>query len=231
MRVPDRPVRLLSRDGFKLGVTWIALGTILATFAVYARDYVDVDALRYEHLAISIATFHSLLPRVNGVDIHSFSQLYPILIAPFFVHGAMATDLEHSRIAGAYIMSSACIPAFLLTRRVTSLRWAPLAVAFLTVCMPWIVTSLFLMTEVAAYPACTWAVYALVVAVSKPSKRHDLFALLAMAVAFLARGELIVLAIVLPLAAAAFELGRAPAGRIASIASVAADGHCCGATR
>ena len=220
MSARKRPTRLRGRDGFQLAVLWLVLGTVLAGFAVYARDYIDVDAGRYEHLAISIATLHTLVPRVNGVDIHSYSQLYPILIAPFFVHGAMTNDLENSRIASALIMSSACIPAFLLTRRVTLLRWAPLAVGFLTVCMPWIVTSMFLMTEVAAYPACTWAVLALVVAISKPSKRHDILALLAIALAFLARGELILLVIVLPLALAAFELGRAAGdGLVARLAA------------
>ncbi len=207
-------MNLLKRDSVRVVTIWIVLGSILGTFAARVRDFIDVDSERYQHLAMAIAKTHSLVPRIDGVDIHSYSQLYPLLIAPFFVHGTMVSDLEHSSVASAYIMASACIPAFLLTRRVTRLRWAPLVVAVLSVCMPWIVTSMFLMTEVAAYPACTWAVYALVVAIASPSVKHDLLTLLAIAVAFFARGELIVLALVLPLAVAAFEFGRAPAGRI-----------------
>jgi hypothetical protein len=209
---PAGALRILRRPSVHVGVMWLALGSILGEFATHARDYVDNDAGRYERLAISIARTHSLVPRINGVDIHYYSLLYPILLAPFFVAGTMWSDLEHAGVASAYIMASACIPAFLLTRRVTAARWAPYAVALLSVCMPWIVTSVFLMTEVAAYPMFVWALYAMVVSVSAPSAKHDLLMVLATALGFFARGELIVLAIVYPLALAAFELGRAPAG-------------------
>ena len=192
---------------------WVVVGSVVAEFAIHARDYIDFDAGRYERLAISIARTHSLAPRIDGANVHYFSQLYPILLAPFFVHGPMWRDLQNAGVASAYIMTSACIPAFLLTRRVTPLRWAPYVVAVLTVCMPWIITSIFLMTEVAAYPACIWAMYAMVVAISAPSRKHDLLAIVVMALAFFARGEMIVLAIVLPLALVAFELGRASGER------------------
>src|SRR5262249_20645566 len=155
-----------------------------AQFAGRIGDYVDVDAGRYQHLALSIVRDHSLVPRVNGVNIHSYSQLYPLLIAPFFAHGSMASDFREVNLASAYIMASACIPAFLLTRSVTRNGWMPYLVAALTVCMPWIVTSFTMMTEVAAYPACTWALYAMVVAFAKPSKLHDALAILAVTVAY-----------------------------------------------
>ncbi len=156
---------------------WLVLGSILGTFASYVRDFIDFDAGRYTHLALSIARTGSLVPRVNGVDIHSFSQLYPVLLAPLFIFGTMASELRLTAVEGAYIMSSACIPAYLLTKRLTSSRWAPVVVGVLTVVMPWIVTSMFLMTEVAAYPASVWAVFALVVA-SPPRRRNTTFLLL-----------------------------------------------------
>jgi hypothetical protein len=199
----------LRRDGVGLAVVWLALGSLLGEIGLHARDYIDFDAGRYEHLAISIARTGSLIPRVDGVDIHSFSQLYPILISPFFVHGLIVEDMKNVNLASAYIMSSACIPAFFLTRRLTPMRWAPFLVAALTICMPWIVTSMFMMTEIAAYPAAAWALFAMVVAIAAPSLRHDLLAVLAVVVSFFARGELIGLAIVFPLALIAFELGRA----------------------
>ena len=74
-----------------------------------------------------------------------------------------------------------------------------------------------MMTEIAAYPASVWALYAMVVALSAPSRKHDLLALLALPLAYLARGELIVLVFVLPLALVVYELGRASgAGRAAA---------------
>jgi hypothetical protein len=85
--------------------------------------------------------------------------------------------------------------------------------------MPWIVLSVAMMTEVAAYPAAAWALYAMVVALSAPSVKHDVLAILAVALAFFARGELIGLAIVFPLALVAYEIGRAPGGGVRSRAA------------
>ncbi len=211
-------------------MVWLVLGSLLAEFAASVRDYMDFDAGRYERLAISIARTHSIVPRINGVNIHYLSMLYPVLLAPFFASGALWKDLQNADVASAYIMSSACIPAFLLARRVSKPRWwGPYFVAVFTVCTPWIVTSMSLMTEVAAYPACTWAVYAIVVAVSSPSRKHDLLAVMASALAFLARGELIVLVFVLPVAIIAFELGLASAtdlrGRLVNTGRSILRGH------
>ncbi len=57
--------------------------------------------------------------------------------------------------------------------------------------MPWIVLSAMMMTEVAAYPAAVWAIYAMQRATVSPSRRNDLFALAMIAIAYLARGELL----------------------------------------
>jgi hypothetical protein len=203
-------------------VMWLALGSVLAEFARHVTDYLDFDAGRYERLAISVAETHSIVPRINGVNIHYVSMLYPLLIAPFFTGAALWKDLQNAQIASAYIMASACVPAFLLTRRLTRLWWAPYFVGVFSVCMPWIVTSMGLMTEVASYPASVWAVYAIVVAVATPSKLRDLLALVAIGLGFLARGELITLLFVFPVAAMVFELGRGPAGGIRRRTSVAA---------
>jgi hypothetical protein len=48
------------------------------------------DELLYERLAISIAQLQSPLPRVHGDLIPNVSQLYPLLLAPVFRHGARA---------------------------------------------------------------------------------------------------------------------------------------------
>src|SRR5258708_10399318 len=95
-------------------------------------------------------------------------------------------------------MSSACIPAFLLARRVTTQPWAAYVVAVLSVCMPWIFYASFLLTEVAAYPAFLWAILALQSALVRPSVRNDLVALAGLALAFVGRTQFAVLAAVLP---------------------------------
>jgi hypothetical protein len=214
-----------NRDWVALAALWTALGLGLSVLVAHVRDWFDMtDEMRYERLAIAIARTHSLVPRVHGVDIHSYSQLYPLLIAPTFAHGLVARDLLHAHVLGAWVMSSACIPAFLLARRVLAARWAAYAVAVLAVCMPWIVYSGMLMTEVAAYPAFAWALLALQRALVVASWRRDLVALLAIGVAYLARAELIVLVVVLPLALLAFGLGR-PDGSWRSRAGATVRGH------
>ena len=67
---------------------WAVSGVVLSELTGRVHDWFDMtDEMRYERLAISIARTHSLVPTIHGVDIQSYSQLYPLLIAPFFAHG------------------------------------------------------------------------------------------------------------------------------------------------
>ena len=162
----------------------------LAELTSRARDWFDMtDELRYERLAISIARTGSLVPRIHGIDIHSYSQLYPLLIAPTFLRGYVPEDLYDAHILNAIVMSSAAVPAFLLARQVTQRSWAPWLVGLGAVCMPWILYAAMLMTEVAAYPAFIWAIFASQRAIAAPSARRDLSALCLIAVAYFARAE------------------------------------------
>ncbi|MGN6799037.1 MAG: hypothetical protein ACTHKS_12925, partial [Gaiellaceae bacterium] len=103
-----------------LAALWIVVASALAELTTRALDwFAKDDELRYERLAISIARTHSLVPRIHGVDVQSYSQLYPLLIAPAFRHGLLPGDVRTVHLANAWIMSSACIPAFFLARRVT----------------------------------------------------------------------------------------------------------------
>jgi hypothetical protein len=190
-----------------LAALWIVVASALAELTTRALDwFAKDDELRYERLAISIVRTHSLVPRIHGVDVQSYSQLYPLLIAPFFRHGLLPGDVRTVHLANAWIMSSACIPAFFLARRVTGRLWAAYATAVLTVAMPWIVLSAMMLTEVAAYPAFVWALLALQRATVSPSQRNDALAVLAILGAYLARGELLALLVVFPLAVVAYEV-------------------------
>ncbi len=74
----------------------------------------------------------------------------------------------------------------------------PFVVAALTVTVPWITLSSFLLTEVAAYPAFVWGLLAIQAAVARPSIARDLLAVVAIGVAVLARTQFYALAAVLP---------------------------------
>jgi hypothetical protein len=197
-----RPVPLL--------VLWIAAGLALSELTGRVRDWFDMtDELRYERLALSIARTHSLVPRIHGVEVKSFEQLYPLLIAPLFAHGPVPHDVVQAHVLNAWVMASACIPAYLLAHAVTRRRLWGYVVAVLSVCMPWIVYSTMLMTEVAAYPAFVWALLALYYATARPTVKGDLVALVGLAVAIFARTEFLALVFVLPAAIIAFEIGSA----------------------
>src|SRR5438105_3074488 len=113
---------------------WLATGGVLAFVGSRVGDWFDMtDELRYERLAISIARTHSLVPRIHGVEVKSYSRLYPLLIAPAFAHGFVPHDLDVAHLVNAFVMSSACVPAFLLARRVTGRLWLAYVAALLSV--------------------------------------------------------------------------------------------------
>jgi hypothetical protein len=107
-------------------------------------------------------------------------------------------------------MASAVFPAYLLGRQVLTRPWS-LAVAGLSILLPWMIITGFLMTEVAAYPAFLWALLGLQYAIAAPSPRHDLLAVGALGLAVLARTQFVALALVLPLAILGHELVTAVA--------------------
>src|SRR5262249_3561127 len=161
--------------------------------------------------AISIARDRTPLPRVHDVLVPNVDQLYPLLVAPAFGDGLVPHSLHAAHLLNAFVICSACIPAYLLVRRVTGRALAGWGAAVAPLCVPWLVLSAFLLTEVAAYPAFLWALYALQRALDEPGMRNDGLALLGIALAVAARTQLLVLLVVLPLALLALEGRTAPA--------------------
>jgi Dolichyl-phosphate-mannose-protein mannosyltransferase len=183
--------------GLELGLValWAGLAFVLSLVTAQVADWnAMTDELVYERLAIAIGQTHSVLPRLHGELVRSLAQLYPLSISPYFVHGYVPEDLRNAHIWNAWLMSSACIPAFLLARRVTARRSTAYALALLTVCLPWIVYSTTLLTEVAGYPAFLWAILGMHKALTEPSPRNDVRAVLGLALAFFARTQFLLLA-------------------------------------
>ena len=200
------------RADVRVAALWLALGGVLAVLTTRVVDwYVMTDELLYERLAISIGHLRSPLPHIHGELIGNVNQLYPFLLAPLFEDTLVPSALQHAHLLNALVMSSASIPAFLLARRVTESTRLAYLVAALTVGIPWIPLSSFLMTEVVAYPAFLWAMLALQHAIVAPRARNDLVLAVALVVATLARTQFAVLLVVVPLALLAHQLafGRA----------------------
>ncbi len=187
---------------------WLA-----ADFSGRVRDWaVMTDEMLYTKLAVSVADTGSPVPRVHDHVVGVLNQLYPLLIAPFFAGFDFPTAFHAAHVFNAPLMASACIPAYLIARQLVG-RPAALAVALLSVTVPWIVLTGVLMTEPAAYPAFLWAVLACLHAIRRPGRQADVLAVLGLVLAVLARTQFVVLAVVLPIAILADSLFAAPRPR------------------
>src|SRR3954447_26120378 len=112
---------------------WLVSGAVLSAFTSRVVDwFVMTDELLYERLALSVDRLHSPVPHVHGAVIASINQLYPLLLAPVFATGTVAHGLQLAHVLNAFVMTSAAIPAYLLTLRVTSNALASALAAVLT---------------------------------------------------------------------------------------------------
>jgi hypothetical protein len=170
---------------------------------------VMTDELQVARLATSIADSLSPVPTIHGVYYGAHSQLYPLLLAPFYgtLDAPAAATAAHA--LNAFLIASAAIPAFLLARSVANSSAAGYAAAALTACTPWLVLASTLLTENAAYPAFVWAVLLCQRTIAAPTAGRDVAALAGLLLAFLARTQLFVLALALPAALVLHEIGYA----------------------
>ena len=190
----------------------LTLGTVLSLATTRVVNwFVMTDELYYARLAISVAQSGSLLPRIHGEVVSNVNQLYPVLISPVFGDANVPDSLTAAHRLNAFLIASAAIPVFLLARRTGVGRLASVWVGALSVAVPWVVLSSFLLTETVAYPAFCWAVLALAAATERRSSLLDLVALVAIGFALLARAQFFLLAVVFPLAVVADALFRAAA--------------------
>jgi hypothetical protein len=196
--------------GAALVALWLGVAAVLAVFfSGRIRDWsVMTDELLYAKLATSIADSGSPLPSVHGTSIAVYNQLYPLLLAPFYGTLSPPDAFRVAHVLNAFLMASAAFPAYLLARQLVGRAWS-FGVAALSILVPWMIVTGFLMTEVVAYPAFLWAVLGLQLAIAAPTGRRDLLAVGALALAVLARTQFAALAVVLPLAILGHEVGYA----------------------
>ena len=182
----------------------LTLGWVLSLATTRVKNwFVMSDELYYERLAISVAQTGSLLPRVHGEIVSNVNQLYPVLLSTVYGSGNVPASLEGAHRLNAFLIATAAIPVYLLARRLGVGTILAVAAGGLAAAVPWVVLSSFLLTEVVAYPAFCWALLALVHAVERKTWVWDAVALVAIAVAALARTQFVVLVGVLLVAVAA----------------------------
>jgi hypothetical protein len=191
----------MTLDGMVVGACVAVAGTFAAYYSSRVITWaVMTDELQTTKLALSIAQTGSPVPRIHGVYYAALSQLYPLLIAPFYGLFTAPAAATAAHVLNPFLLASAAWPAYLLAQSITGSRAAATVAALLTAFMPWLVMSTTLLTENAAYPAFVWAVFLCQRAIAEPSARRDVIALAGLLLAFLARTQFFVLAVVLPLA-------------------------------
>jgi hypothetical protein len=199
--------RLTARDSLIVGACILAAGEFAAYYSARVITWaVMTDELQTTKLATSIAETGSLVPRIHGHYYAALSQLYPLLLAPFYGLLAAPAAATAAHVLNPFLLASAAWPAYLLARSVTGSRGAAAVAALLTAFTPWLVLSTTLLTENAAYPAFVWALFVCYRAIAEPSVKRDLGALAALLLAFMARTQFLVLALALPLSILGHEL-------------------------
>src|SRR2546421_7039695 len=209
-------LRLRQLAAHPLPLIAIVLGAfyLAVSYAVQATQWaVMTDELQTSKLATSAAESLSPVPRIHGAYYGALSQLYPLLIAPFFGFLSTPDAVTAAHVLNALLLASAAWPAYLLARAVTGSRAAGYVAAALTAFVPWLVLSTTLLTENAAYPGFVWALWLCYRTLVEPSPGRDAAALGGLVVVYLARTQLFVLAVALPAAPPAHRLRLAPPTR------------------
>lgn len=177
----------------------VLLAAALAAFFTHQITGYDPDEIIYTRLAIGIS--HSLTPiALSGGGAQRLNQLYPLLIAPIWGVFGNVTAFRLVHLVNPLLMASAAIPTYLLAREVLEDRRAAYIASALVAAAPWLTLSTGELTEVAAFPASTWALLAMQRSLSKPSPARDMIAIAAIALACYGRLQLTLLAPVLVVA-------------------------------
>ena len=177
---------------------WLAVVAIVAVaFVAYGLLAANVDSPRvfsdellYFDAAAAVDDGDGL--SVRGED-YTYGPLYPALLVP--VHWLTAdreSAYELAKWLNALLLALAAFPIFLLARRLLG-AWPAVGVAALAVAIPSAAYVSVVMTESLAFLACSWAFYAVVLALERPTAVSQLAALATIAVATGVRTQFVIL--------------------------------------
>jgi hypothetical protein len=168
------PVQLLALAGGAL-LTAIGAGLVAAHVTVFALDETLIQQSAV-HYASNLP--HSLL---HDLDARATNRLYPLVlsIAYRLSGGASAVRIDH--VLSVLMFVSAAIPIYLFARVILRSAWAAVAVALLSIAVPWLTLTSALFTENLSYPLFWWMVLATCNAVWRPSISKDVLALTSIA--------------------------------------------------
>jgi hypothetical protein len=199
------------RSRVRIGTVPLLVGLVAVSALVHvlvawlrATPVYFSDEYMYAELGRSFAD--NGLPLVRG-ELAPFPALvYPLLTAPAWLLGDVEASWRAVQAFGAVAMSLACLPVFVLARRLGLGRGLALGVAALAVAVPDMLYAGWILAETVAYPLALSAVVAGVLALANPTRRGQLAFLALAAAATGTRTQFAVLFFVFPVAAALLGL-------------------------
>ena len=160
----------------------VAVSTLVHVFAAWLRATPVYFSDEYMYAELGRSFGESALPLVRG-ELAPFPALvYPLLTAPAWLLDDVEASWRLVQAFGAAAMSLACIPVFVLARRLGLSRALALALGALAIAVPDMVYAGWILAETVAYPLALAAVAAAVFALASPSRRGQV-AFLALAAA------------------------------------------------
>ena len=180
-------------------VVHVLAGWLRATPLYFADEYM------YSELGRSLV--ENGQPLIRG-ELAPFPALvYPLLTSPAWLIGDVEPSWRAVQLLGAVAMSLACVPVFVLARRLGLGRNLSLALGALTVAVPDMVYAGWILAETVAYPLVLVTVLAGATTLAAPTRRNQLGFLALAALCTGTRAQFAVLFLVFP--AAVVVLGLA----------------------
>jgi hypothetical protein len=173
-------------------------GLVALSFAIrlvvgWMRATPNYFSDEYLYAELSRSLLESGRPLIRGVEVGFPSLLQPVLTAPAWLIDDVAVSYRLVQGLGAFAMSLAAIPAFLLARRVGAGRALALGVAAFTLAVPDLLFASWVVAEPFAYPLALGVVLAATVALAEPTRRNGAFFVVIAGLAAFARIQFAVL--------------------------------------
>jgi hypothetical protein len=192
-----RPRRRLAGLAVAALVAVSILGRILLSLDV-PTPWIAPDEMIYGILGRTL--YHSGRLTIENANSDFYSLVYPVLIGGPLAWLSPGRGYEVAKALGAISMSLAAVPAYLWARSVVSTRSAVL-VAALTIALPALAYTGFLMTETVFYPLLVLVCWVMARVIVAPTARNQLLLVGLVAAATLTRVQGAVLVLVFPTAA------------------------------
>ena len=166
---------------------------VAAAFALYALLSLAVEAPRVHPDEVRYLIAASSLVEGEGLGLrgeeYGFGPLLALVLAGILqVAGSVDAAYDWFKAANALFFALTAVPVYLLARRLVSAWWAVLGAA-LAVAIPSSISVATVMTESLSYLAAAWALYAIALALERPTALRQLAMLAAIAAAFLTRSQ------------------------------------------